>query len=177
MNLTHNGKIGRLPAEIQQQLNHRLDLRERAKPLVAWLNSLPEVQAILADEFAGRPIREQNISEWRKRGYQDWLRQREARITAAQVVAEISELQPPGAPPLVDQMTVWVTARYLLTVRKLAETSAEPEPQLKVLREFIQDIVAVRRADYSAARLKLEQEGRARLASRTRLDCQQPHRA
>jgi hypothetical protein len=48
-----------------------------------------------------------------------------------------------------------------LAVRKLAETSPEAEPQLKVLREFIQDIVAVRRADHSAARLKLEQERQA----------------
>jgi hypothetical protein len=158
MNLTHNGKIGRLPAVIQQQLNRRLDQRERGRPLANWLNSLPEVQAILAAEFAGRPIREQNVSEWRKRGYQEWLRSREARVTAENVVAEIRELQPPGAPPLADQMAVWVTARYLLAVRKLAEKSAEGELQLKLLREFSQDIVAMRRADHSAARLKLEQE-------------------
>jgi len=56
---------------------------------------------------------------------------------------------------------VWVTARYLLAVRKLAETSAQAEPQLKVLRQLIQDIVAVRRADHRAARLKLEQERQA----------------
>ena len=57
-----------------------------------------------------------------------------------------------------NSIAVWVTARYLLTVRKLAEKSAEGELQLKLLREFSQDIVAMRRADHSAARLKLEQE-------------------
>ncbi len=39
--------------------------------LVAWLNSLPEVEAILAAQFAGAQIREQNLSEWRKGGYRD----------------------------------------------------------------------------------------------------------
>jgi len=39
---------------------------------VAWLNSLPEVQAVLARDFEGKAIREQNLSEWRKGGYRDW---------------------------------------------------------------------------------------------------------
>jgi hypothetical protein len=43
--------------------------------LVSWLNSLPEVQTVLAAEFAGgKPIREQNLSQWRKRGFKQWFR-------------------------------------------------------------------------------------------------------
>ena len=48
MNLTHNGKIGRLPKAVQEQLNRRLANGEKGGPLVAWLNSLPEAQAVLA---------------------------------------------------------------------------------------------------------------------------------
>jgi hypothetical protein len=64
MNAAPKGKIGRLPKAIQEQVNRRLDNGEKGWPLVAWLNSLPEVSAVMAAEFAGQPIREQNLSRW-----------------------------------------------------------------------------------------------------------------
>ena len=76
------GKIARLPREIRQTLNLRLREGDNGHILVAWLNSLPEVQAILAAQFGGAPIREQNLSEWRKGGYRDW-EQRERAIEVA----------------------------------------------------------------------------------------------
>ena len=66
MNKPPRGKIGRLPKAIQEQINRRMENGERAQPLVDWLNALPEVQALLAAEFSSRPIRQQNLSEWRK---------------------------------------------------------------------------------------------------------------
>ena len=156
MNLTHNGKIGRLPKAVQEQLNRRLEDGEKGGPLVAWLNSLPEVQSVLAAEFDGKPIREQNLSEWRKGGYKKWLWRQEALEMAREMEAETGELQSACTPPLTDQMAGWVTVRYLLAIRKLM--NAESEPDLKMLREFCHDVVAVRRGDHSAARLKLEQE-------------------
>jgi hypothetical protein len=158
MNLTHNGKIGRLPKAVQEQLNRRLENGEKGRGLAAWLNSLPEVQAVLAAVFEGKPIREQNLSEWRKGGYKKWLWRQEALEMARDMASEISELQPGGAQPLADQMAGWVTVRYLLAVRKLVEKSEDGEPDLKVLREFCHNIVALRRGDHSAARLKMEQE-------------------
>ena len=125
---------------------------------MAWLNSLPEVQAVVAREFGGQPISKQNLSRWRNGGYADWLRQQEALDMARQLAADAGELQPAGAPPLTDQMAVWLTARYLLAIRKLAEKNNGGEPDLKVLREFCHDVVALRRGDHSAARLKIEQE-------------------
>ena len=77
---------------------------------------------------------------------------------ARQLAVETGELQPDGAPPLTDQMAVWVTVRYLVAIRKLAEKSAEGEVELKVLREFCHDVVALRRGDHSGARLNLERE-------------------
>ena len=158
MNLTHNGKIGRLSKAVQEQLNRRLDNGGQGRQLLEWLNSLPEVQAVLAAEFDGKPIREQNLSEWRNGGYTEWLRQQEALDMAREMAAETGELQPADAPPLTDQMAGWVTVRYLMAVRKLVEKSDDGEPDLKVLREFLRDVVAVRRGDQSGARLKMEQE-------------------
>ena len=44
-------KIARFPRQIREQLNHRLDCSEKTRLILAWLNSLPEVQAILAEEM------------------------------------------------------------------------------------------------------------------------------
>lgn len=167
MNLTHNGKIGRLPKAVQEQLNRRLENGEKGRGLAAWLNALPEVQAVLAAEFEGKTIREQNLSEWRKGGYKNWLWRQEAVAMARDMAAETGELQPAGAPPLTDQMAGWLTVRYLLAVRKLVEKSKDGEPDLKVLREFCHDVVAVRRGDHSAARLKMEQERLERKREKT----------
>lgn len=158
MNLTHNGKIGRLPKAIRSQLNHRLENGEKGWRLVAWLNSLPKVQAVMAAEFEGKPVRQQNLSEWRKHGYARWLRQQEALGLARQLADEVGELQPPGAPRLADQLAVWLTARYLVTIQKLTEKNQDGELDLRVLHELCHDVVAVRRGDHSGARLSLEQE-------------------
>ena len=66
--MTRNGKIARLPCRIRTQLNRRLQDGELGPQLVEWLNALPEAQKILAAEFGGRPINEQNLSEWRLGG-------------------------------------------------------------------------------------------------------------
>ena len=73
MTVTRNGKIARLPRAMREELNRRLRDGEQGNKLVAWLNGLPEVKAVVALEFGGKPIREQNLSEWRKGGYRDWL--------------------------------------------------------------------------------------------------------
>src|ERR1035437_5678434 len=108
MNLTHNGKIGRLPKAVQDQLNHRLENGEKGGPLAAWLNSLPGVQAVLAREFDGQPVREQNLSEWLNRGKRKRVWRQEALKMARKMAAETGELQPPGAQPLADQMAGWI---------------------------------------------------------------------
>jgi len=154
--MTGKGKIRRLPREIQEQVNQRMESGELGHQLAAWLNSLPEVQAVLAAEFEGKPIRKQNLSEWRNNGYSKWLRQKEIQEMARQMAGEIAGLQQPGGPPLTDLMAVWVASRYVVTVQKQAEKDKEPD--MKALRELCRDVVALRRGDQIGARLKIAQE-------------------
>ena len=158
MNEAPKGKIGRLPMAIHEQVNRRLEQGERARTLVAWLNTQPEVQTLLAAVFAGKPVREQNLSAWRKNGCQKWLLHHRAwDLTQATT--------PTPDQPLTDQMTGWVTAHYLLAIRKLMEASPGGGPDLKTLRALLQDVVAVRRGDHRAARVQMEWE---RLAEKHR---------
>ena len=158
MNEAPKGKIGRLPQAIQEGVNRRLANGEKARTLAAWLNALPEVQAVLAAEFAGKPIREQNLSEWRKYGYKQWLWHQQA-------LAMTQEMASPLSQPVPDQMAGWVTARYLFAIRQLVENRAGGEADFKTLRAFLHDVVAVRRGDHAATRLQLASE---RLADKRR---------
>lgn len=153
MNTTPKGKIGRLPMPLREQVNRRLENGEKGLSLVAWLNSRPEVQAVLAAEFNGQPISPQNLSLWRRHGFKDWLRYRQAQAMAT----ELGELPVAPDSPVGEQMAAWASVRYLMTVRELVENN-EGQSHLKVLREFLRDVIALRRGDHRTARLKLDQE-------------------
>lgn len=172
MNLTRNGKIARLPKAVRDELNRRMDNGESGTRLVAWLNGLTEVQAVLAAEFDGKSIRPQSLSEWRKGGFQDWRQQQEAMELARRLAEDAVELQAEGSPPLTDTLAVWLAARYAVATRGLA-TLEGPE-QWRQLRELCADVVELRRGDHSAERLRLEREelGLARERSRELLEKQ-----
>lgn len=156
MNLTRNGKIARLPRAVRERLNHRLQEGEQGKKLVAWLNGLPEVRAVVAAEFAGKPIREQNLSEWRQGGYRDWLAQQEAMEVAERLGEDAVAWATEGRPPLTETLALWLAARYAVATRRVAE--ADGPEGWRLLREMSGDIVELRRGDHSAQRLVLERE-------------------
>src|SRR2546430_3755880 len=58
-----NGKIARLPEPIRKIVNQMLDDNRTYRQVIARLA-----------ELGHTGIRPQNLSEWRKGGYQDWLR-------------------------------------------------------------------------------------------------------
>jgi len=84
---TRNGKLANLPNDIREQLNLRLLEGETGRELAAWLNSQPEVQAILGANFNGSPISEVNLTHWRQGGYLQWLTEREC-FDSARALAE-----------------------------------------------------------------------------------------
>src|SRR6266853_4950456 len=110
MNLTRNGKIARLPLAVRQELNRRMDEGEQGKKLVAWLNGLPAVQAIVAKEFGGKAIREQNLSEWKQGGYRDWLAKQEALEIAERLGEDAAEWAREDRAPLTDTVAHWLAA-------------------------------------------------------------------
>ena len=87
------GKIGRLPQAVRAQLNSRLQDGHEGKLIVRWLNSLPEVKQVLAEGFDGRPISEQNLTDWRQGGYQEWVAYQEILAQAGDLAANHQALQ------------------------------------------------------------------------------------
>jgi|SRR5579859_4348704 len=66
------GKISRLPRDLRDQLHRRLDDGQSENDILPWLNSLPEVQAVLKQFFKGEPISPNNLSQYRQRGFRRW---------------------------------------------------------------------------------------------------------
>lgn len=160
MNPTRNGKIARLPLDVRENLNRRLQDGQQGKKLVAWLNSLPDVRTIIETEFGGRPVREQNLSEWKLGGYRDWLVAQEARHVIARLEEELAECGGEDAQALSETLARWLAVRYAIATRRLVETEG-PE-HWRMLRELCGDVVELRRGDHNARRLELE---RARVAA------------
>jgi len=158
MNTTRNGKIARLPEALRRQLNHRLQDGELGPQLVAWLNALPEVQAVMQAEFAGHPVREQNLSEWRQGGYAEWLEQEEALETAGRIIGNVAEWTQTASGPLTDKMALWTTTRCLVAARRLERAAPGDEKAWNRLRELCQTVAALRRGDHRAQRLELARE-------------------
>jgi len=154
------GKISRLPKRLRDQVDLRLANSQPAKTLLPWLNSLPEVQEILKTHFKGQPIRANNLTEYRKRGF----RRSELRQSALEFAAEAHpDLQPPNQPvqapahPFVSQLVDWISVRFAAAAHT-SDIPDDPEIELRQLRQFLADIVALRRGDLTARRIQIEEQ-------------------
>lgn len=156
--MTRNGKIARLPRNLRAELNRRLREGEQGKQMVSWLNSHQEVQSILAKEFSRRPISEQNLSEWKQGGYQEWLAHQEALERVRNLAMDAGELTGAGG-ALGDHLAIVLAARYASVLSKWDGTPDRAVLQnVRALRALCADIVELRRGDHSAVRLKIEEE-------------------
>ena len=188
------GKIGRLPLDIREQLNRRLQDGEIGKDLVVWLNSVPEVQTVLKAEFGDRPVNEPNLSDWRTGGYEDWLIHQDTMQQVNELVANAKELTGASNTPLSELLATCLAARYAVELSRLttktpregtrptAEAEGDkgcdlegrksrlkaafPEREVEgnggcdfeVLRKLCRDVLALRRLDLAAQRLRIERE-------------------
>ncbi|MGD0538334.1 MAG: hypothetical protein ABSC03_11910 [Verrucomicrobiota bacterium] len=156
---TRNGKIARLPLEVREQLNRRLDNGEPGKQLVEWLNARPEVQALLKAGFDGRPISEQNLSEWKQGGYRDWLKQQERREMVRQVTEDADQLDADaGGVEVSSRLSVVLAAELAQTAQELLDETTDRQERWERLQEVLTELASLRREDHKAGRLQLERE-------------------
>ena len=158
MNTTRNGKIARLPKAIREELNQRLEDGETGTALVDWLNGLPQVQALVASQFGGHPILEQNLSQWKQGGYEDWRNDQKAMELARHLYERDQEMQEQARerPPISEVLSRWLTSRYVVTTREIEATDG-PE-SWRMLRQMCGDVTKLRRTEQHERRLEIEQQ-------------------
>jgi hypothetical protein len=151
------GKIARLPLAIRQQLNQRLQNGERGRDLLPWINGLPEVQTVLAAQFHGQPVLQQNLSAWRQGGYLDWEEEQRTFQAAATVFESAASLQEMAKEGLTDRMTLVLTAKMAMEIQRL-NAEKDGEKKSKICRELIGCLVLLRRGDHQGQRILVERE-------------------
>ena len=156
--MTRNGKIARLPGNVREELNARLDDGQQGQSLLDWLHGLPEVQASLEENFKGAPITKQNLSEWRKGGFREWQVRRELCHHACQLSESVQEMNKAvvGA-SLPGALAATLAARYAAVLNAWdGAPSEEIEAQLRLLHRLNQDIALLQRTMQRDLRQKVE---------------------
>jgi len=159
--MTRTGKIARLPREVREELNHRLEDGEEGMRLVAWLNARADVQAVLAVSFGGRAINEQNLTEWKQGGFQDWLHHQESRAWLNGLVEEAAELsEEAGDVPVTDRLSGLLAVALGRCAQQAALLSTNDPGQQKVLLAVAHELTILRRCDHAEQRLRVERQDR-----------------
>jgi hypothetical protein len=125
--MTRNGKIARLPDDIREELNRRLERNVQGITLVEWLNSLPEVQEVLRDLFEGNPIIPQNLSQWRQGGFAEWQARKDLFDRARDAGTSADDLEK-ACRLIADRASQLLAARFAIA---LAEWDIRPDTSLQ----------------------------------------------
>jgi hypothetical protein len=143
---TRNGKIARLPKEVREQLNRRLENGWRGTRLIKWLNDLPEVREVLREEFHGHAISAQNLSQWREGGYADWLRHQDSREGMRWILERAEDLEEePGEENFCERLARIVTVEVATQVQRLDKIE-DPKERWRELREVCLELWRLRNA-------------------------------
>jgi hypothetical protein len=160
MSTTRNGKIARLPQNIRNQLNRRLEDGEPGKEVVKWLNTLPIVQAVLKEQFDGQPVNEPNLVAWRQGGYQEWLEHQERCGIIQRLREEAEELKVDAEDVenlIEEDVSEYFAVKLETELVRMAETllkeTGDPQERWRRLREALHELGQLRRQNHRAARL------------------------
>ena len=160
---THNGKIARLSQNLREELNHRLEDGEPGGRLLAWLNALPAVQAMLTAEFGGGLVNAQNLSNWRQGGFQHWLKQQERLSLVRELTENAAELATDaGGVEVSHHLSAVLVAELAASAQAELATLTDPAARCARMQELLHTLMRVCRQDYLAGRLAIERERRAR---------------
>jgi hypothetical protein len=151
------GKIARLPMAVREELNRRIQNSELGKPILDWLNALPETREVLAAQFGGKSINSQNLCVWRRGGWREWQARQVALDKVDEIASDGEEMQQLAGGPVADRLASWLAARYYVAMNTAMESNGNAD-DLELLHGFCADMAELRRADHSAVRLKLKQE-------------------
>lgn len=168
---THNGKIGGLPAQMREELCRRMHDGERATTLLPWLNGTPEAQKVCREQFDGEPISGQNLSNWRKGGYQKWLDDQRAIRRTRERAAQSRALAEASGGNLSEGALAQLTGELMEMVEEFAllreaggsaQTESDGEPgdgfDPKMLAAVSKALVSIRAKELETQGLALKQK-------------------
>jgi hypothetical protein len=157
--MTRNGKIARLPRLIRDELNRRLRDGEPGKDLLIWLNGLPAVQQVLEKEFGARAINEQNLSEWKQGGYEDWVRRQEALASVRELASQAADIrEETGDFSVAELLSAPAAIALSRCLQSIAAKAADDPKEVRALLDIARELGRLRHDDYSQMCLSFQRE-------------------
>jgi len=153
-------KIARLPKTIRDELNHKIENGLLGKTITNWLNNLPEVKQIMAEQFGGRVITHQNLSEWRHTGFIDWQMNREGRQHWWEMIEAARELSQTGNPTGEKDASGYLGSVLLVELAQALNQlhrTKNPRERWKLLRLLSGSLSRLRNDDTREKRFRLKQ--------------------
>jgi hypothetical protein len=156
--MTRNGKIARLPYDIREELNRRLRDGKSGPALLKWLNGEPECQKVLDEEFEGRPISKQNLSEWKQGGYKEWERKQETRERVQVMMEKATDLEKDaGGMANADRLGTILAADLVVAMEQIGSIE-DPKERWARQKEIARELDRLRREDHHARKLRMAEE-------------------
>jgi hypothetical protein len=166
--MQRKGKIARLPTALRTELNQRLAANEDGAALLDWLNASPDVQAVLARDFAGEPVTKQNLYEWRNGGFAESQTRQELFAQAGDLAANAAESDAPACGNLIGHLVALLAVRYAALLARWDRGDNEAlRVQLRALHTFTRDLAALHRINQFAERQQRDQARSDRKARKT----------
>jgi hypothetical protein len=167
MSITRTGKIGRLPKCIRDMLGQRIEDGGLGKEIVKWLNGLSGVQRVLEEQFDGRPITEQNLSEWKQHGHPEWLRQEEKRSLISSLTDQSDDLdEAADGHEISDRFANVMAAELIQLGTTLLEKETDPEKRWQRFRDVHRELSQLRSDDHRAVRMFIKRQNWIRRTER-----------
>ena len=167
--MSYKSKISRLPKALRHQLGQHIEDGRRGIDIVCWLNSLPEVQKLTAEQFQGNAISEQNLSDWKQSGHSEWVQRQEAQQAALSLLnaGEDLDLEDAGQQrKLLDNFAAVLAVELSRLSMQLLQKETDPEKKWKLVCQINNELAKLRRAHDRATRTSIVQERANRDAER-----------
>jgi hypothetical protein len=153
-----NSKISHLPKKLRDELGRRIEDGQPGTEIIQWLNNHPEVQAVLEERFAGRPINEQNLSDWKQHGHVEWLWRQESRDAAVRLLEESDDLDDlMHSHSLTERFAALMTGELTRLAIKLLEYEANPDIRWRKVCEINRQLSILRRDEHRLMLIRLKQ--------------------
>jgi hypothetical protein len=153
--MTRTGKIARLPAALREEINRSLEDGQKSKTILPWLNTLPEVKAVVDADFKGNLITKHNLSEWNTGGYTAWAEGRRLRESVGAFLEDAASFKAVTEGQLTESMGTMLAATMADQMQRL-HTMPDGIEKAKIWKELRISLLALRRSELDGLRFKLK---------------------
>lgn len=164
-----HGKVAVLPAKIREKVNQMLFDGKTMEAICAWLAKQKAARDALRERGYAEILIGQNISHWRKGGYQEWLAKKDQVNRLKELSTHAAELAKAGDLTIAEGASAIASGSLLQlleqTIRSLAasaESGKDLSPKkLATMTEALGDLVnaisKLRGLDNDAKKLRLDE--------------------